>query len=111
MPIYANKNHDNYTVLSNKDVLRNKSLTYRARGLLGYMLSCQEGWKFTVESIANMAPEEGKASVRAAIKELKQKGHLKVEKVMETCSDGKVRPQTVYSVYETSRGIDFTKVK
>lgn len=68
-------NKDNpYTTISNK-ILQNKSLSWKARGLLAYMLSLPKNWKFNMKHLESQATE-GPYQLKQAIKELEDAGHL-----------------------------------
>lgn len=56
--------------------IRSDKLTMQAKGLLTYLMSFQEGWKFSIERIAN-DQENGTDAVKSALKELERKNYLK----------------------------------
>lgn len=64
----------NFTVMSNVH-LRDKRLSYKAKGLMSVMLACPEEWDFSIAGLATLAPD-GKDSVRSCIKELEGAGYL-----------------------------------
>jgi hypothetical protein len=66
-----------YTVISDS-MLRDKSLSWKARGLLSYILSNYDDWSISISHLTNQAPD-GKDSVRSAIDELIEAGYLKRE--------------------------------
>lgn len=65
---------DHYTIISNA-ALRDKRLTWKARGLLGYLLSMDTGWETSVRRLATEAPD-GKSAVETALAELEALGYL-----------------------------------
>lgn len=65
---------DNFARIHNA-ALRDKRLSWRARGLLGYLMSHAEGWRTSVARLVQEAPE-GRDAVRAAIAELTEHGYL-----------------------------------
>lgn len=66
-----------FTIIPNA-WLRDGSLSLRARGLLGQLLSHTPGWEITVESLMRENPE-GRDAIRRAIKELEDAGYLNRE--------------------------------
>ena len=79
--IYRSKHRRNYTVLSN-DIPLNPTISWKAKGLLWYLLSKPEDWQTRVGDLVKHGPEQ-KAAVMAGLKELKLAGYLK--KVRVTC--------------------------
>ena len=71
MKVHKNKN---YTVMSNYH-FRNSSLSFKAMGLLSFMLSVPDDWDFSVEGLAKCA-RDGRDSISAGLKELEEAGHL-----------------------------------
>ena len=71
------KKERNYTVLDNT-FLKDKSLSWKAKGLMAYFLSLPDDWTIHFSEIEKHATD-GKASLRSAINELKEKGYLKAE--------------------------------
>lgn len=55
---------------------QDKRLSWKARGLLGYMLSHNDDYKFYLDQLAEEAPD-GIDSVKAGIKELEKFGYVK----------------------------------
>lgn len=54
---------------------RDKRLSWKARGLLGYLLSHAEGWRTTVADLIAAGPD-GRDSIRAGLAELRANGYL-----------------------------------
>lgn len=64
-----------YTVLQN-ELLRDARLSWKARGLLAYLLSQPPGWHTWLQHLTAQAPD-GRDSVRAGLAELEAAGYLR----------------------------------
>jgi len=58
------------------NVLNNNKLTFKAKGLYGFLQSKPSKWRFSTERIAFQS-KEGEKSVRSGLQELEQTGYLK----------------------------------
>lgn len=65
---------DHFTIISN-GALRDERLSWKARGLLAYLLSMDTGWNTSVRRLAEVGPD-GTTSVESALKELEECGYL-----------------------------------
>ena len=63
-----------YTVMSNHH-LRNAKLSYRAKGLMSFMLSLPDGWDYSIRGLATFS-RDGIDAVRTAIGELERAGYV-----------------------------------
>lgn len=63
-----------YTVVSNK-VLRDAKLSFKATGLLAFLLSLPEEWQPRSNHLASIKTD-GRDSVRSALRELEEAGYL-----------------------------------
>lgn len=94
--------HDeNYTCISN-DIARDKNISFKAKGLLYYMLTCKDDWSFNIEGICAMS-SDGYEAVRTGLIELERAGYLKRSEIREY---GRII-DTQYDIYETCQGVDF----
>lgn len=73
--IHLNRYAANFTVLPN-ELLRNSSISFKARGLLAMMLSLPETWESRVGWIEEQTTE-GREAIRSAIAELEAAGYCK----------------------------------
>jgi hypothetical protein len=55
-------------------------ISYKAKGLLGYMLSRPDNWKIVMQDLINRSTD-GETSVKSAIKELKNAGYLSIKRL------------------------------
>jgi hypothetical protein len=68
-----------YVVMPN-DAVNDRRLSFRARGLLAYMLGRPPGWSFSAKRLA-LEGLEGREAIAAAIRELSAMGYYRVERV------------------------------
>ena len=71
----------NYTVMSNYH-FRDKRLSFKAKGLLSFMLSLPDDWDYSVQGLITTA-KDGRDSVTSGLKELEHYGYLKREAIRE----------------------------
>jgi len=70
------KSADNPYVMIDRRPIDNPNLSFKAKGILTYLMSRPDGWEVSVADLINHTVE-GEASVRSGLKELKVAGHLK----------------------------------
>ena len=93
MRIYHDPLNSQFTILPNQ-TLRDKNLSLKSKGLLGLMLSNKDGFNCTIESIKKQC-RDGKDSIQAGLKELKECGYLKYDR--ERARDGTLRTILIVS--------------
>ena len=64
-----------FTVVSNS-VLCDSRLSWKARGLLVFLLSKPNNWRTVVAHLVTQSPSDGKASVTSGLQELQTHGYL-----------------------------------
>lgn len=69
---------DHFTIISN-DWARDAGLSWKARGILVYLMSHRIGWSVSVESLT-AAGTDGKDAVRTGVRELIDAGYLTVSR-------------------------------
>ena len=78
MIIHAANPRRDFTIIPNR-VLRDDALSYRARGVLVYLLSQPPGWLISSARLATDTGE-GRDAVRTALRELMRAGYLELNK-------------------------------
>lgn len=77
--VFRIEKNSNYTVMSNYH-LKDKRLTLKAKGLLSLMLSLPDDWDYSIKGLVSICQEK-ETAIETALKELKENGYLKVEKI------------------------------
>ncbi|MEU5428525.1 hypothetical protein ACH4UT_10355 [Streptomyces sp. NPDC020799] len=90
MSILRRRLTEGFTVISNA-TLEDSRLSFRARGILAFLLAKPDGWIARTEAIATQG-KEGRDAVRNAVKELKDVGYYRV--VTERHSNGQITRYT-----------------
>lgn len=89
------RKQDHFTILDNA-ALNDERLSFRARGVLAYILSKPDDWRTTSVALARVA-KEGRDAIRAALNELKAAGYVVYEKIRDAATG---RIATICTVYE-----------
>ena len=89
------RKQDHFTILDN-DALNDERLSFRARGVLAYILSKPADWRTTSVALARVA-KEGRDAIRAALAELREAGYVVYEKIRDAATG---RISTICTVYE-----------
>lgn len=71
--VHRRKLYSNFTPLPNA-TLRNKTLSFKARGILCMMLSHSEQWEMTLKGLESLGTE-GREAIRSAVHELESSGY------------------------------------
>jgi len=75
-------------------MLRDERLSWKARGLLAYMLSMPDDWVFYESELVKHSAKDGITSLRSAMKELKHVGYVSKEALKG--EDGKIMKWVTY---------------
>jgi len=76
------KNKNNPYVMIDRRPIENPALSYKAKGILTYLLSRPDGWEICMTDLIKRSTD-GRASTRAGLKELEEAGHLKYDQSRE----------------------------
>lgn len=75
-----------YTIMPN-GFLRQKDMSYKAKGILAVMLSLPENWDYSIAGLATLS-RDGRDSVNAALQELEKLGYLVRTKASDSSRAG-----------------------
>ncbi len=75
MSIIRVEKNANYVVM-NRTALNDDELTWKAKGIIAYMLSMPDDWTFYIEELIKHS-KDGEASFRSGFQELKDRGYVK----------------------------------
>ncbi|WP_031487315.1 hypothetical protein [Streptomyces bicolor] len=73
---------DQFTQIAN-GLFRDNRLSYRAKGIFGYISTHQDGWQVTVAGLVRSGPD-GRDAVRTGLQELETHGYLIRERLRRT---------------------------
>jgi hypothetical protein len=73
---------DRFTIL-NRSIISDPRLSFRALGLLTFILDKPDDWRIEAEGLASGEGREGRDAVRAALKELRSFGYLRTTKTQD----------------------------
>ncbi len=79
MSVFKIEKNKNYTVMSNYH-LRDRDLSYKAKGLLSFMLSLPEDWDYSLAGLCSIS-KESRDRIRSILKELQEHHYVEIEKV------------------------------
>jgi len=63
------------------ETVNDTRLSYRARGVLQYLLGRPPGWSFAADRIARQSPTEGREAVLTALRELETHGYVRRRRI------------------------------
>lgn len=75
MAIIRQKRNNKFSILSN-EMLDDTNMSFKARGLLAYMLSKPDDWKFYVSELTDHSSKDGEKAIRSALSEIESAGYL-----------------------------------
>lgn len=76
MPVFRVQKSKNYTVMSNYH-LKDKNLSFKAKGMLSFMLSLPDDWDYSLSGLTAVS-KEGIRSIRSILTELKENKYLEI---------------------------------
>ena len=79
MSVFKIEKNQNYTVMSNHH-LSDRNLSYKAKGLLSFMLSLPDDWDYSLAGLCSIS-KESRDGIRSILKELQEHHYVEIEKV------------------------------
>ena len=79
MSVFKIEKTNDFTVMSNYH-LRDRNLSYKAKGLLSFMLSLPDDWDYSLKGLCAIS-KENRDAIRSTLKELQDNHYLEIEKV------------------------------
>lgn len=67
-----------------KSMLDNPLLSWRAKGILSYLLGKPSGWKLRITDVRKHG-QDGERAIRASLKELRENGYAQLSQVRDGC--------------------------
>ena len=86
---------DQFTIITNA-VVNDRRLSFRARGVLIYLLSKPADWRTRSESIAAQSDKDGRDAIRSAMREMEVLGYL----VRNRVQDDRGRWHMIQTIFE-----------
>ncbi len=80
--ITIEKEETGFSIIKNK-LLKDERLSWKARGIMSYLISHDKSWKFYKSEILKHSDKDGKESFNSGIKELKEFGYLEINKLKD----------------------------
>lgn len=80
MTVIRVEHSKNYTCIIN-DTIRDKRLSFKARGIHHLLLSYPDGWRVNIEHLTSESDKDGKTAIASGLKELEELGYLTREKI------------------------------
>ena len=106
MILRIQKRENPYAQIDNR-VLNDSRLSWKARGILAYLLSKPDNWKIVIEDLISQSPD-GRDAIRSGMRELTKAGYL--ELVTNRDESGKMQGKE-YVLHETPQSPSAEKRK
>lgn len=104
MPTIKNAKRGRFTTISNVP-LNDPDISFRAKGILSYLVGKPEDWSIRLADLTKHSTD-GPHSVRSALKELREKGYLKVVQIRDM--KGKIIDNVTYLSDDPNDLVDLT---
>ena len=97
---------DSFTQIANA-LFRDAQLSFKAKGLFGYVSTHRNGWQVTIADLVRLGPD-GREAVRTALKELEAHGYLIRERLRRP--DGTLG-EIVYCITDRPATLDLALIE
>lgn len=97
------KRRNSFFVQVPRNTIRDSKLSWKARGLLAFLLDMPDGWDVRSEWLADQAPD-GKDSVQSGLRELRAHGYYRLER--RRLTDGRLVMGTAISETPVKEWVD-----
>jgi len=104
MPVFRTEKVNDYAVIA-KHHLKNKALSYKAKGLLTLMLSVPPEWDFSMAGLSTLA-SDGIDGVRSGIRELEKHGYLSRRRIRDVSGKLGDIEYTIHEIPQNLQGRD-----
>lgn len=103
------KDKNNPYIIIDGRPINNKNLSFKAKGILTYLMSRPDGWEVSVADLFNHSTD-GEDAIRSGLAELRAAGHMKY---IQTRQKGRITGMLieVYEIPDTSPHADFPDVE
>lgn len=91
---------EKFSIIDN-EVINDRRLSWKARGVLIYLLSKPNNWEVRLSDIINHSNSDGEIAIRSTFKELLKFGYAKKVKVRIDDETKKKKRGTFYDIYES----------
>ena len=108
MAIIKIHSNANYVTISSSH-LRDAQLSWKAMGMLSFMLSCNDNFQFSIAGLTECS-SSGKDATRSALKELKEKGYIVVTPIKDNANRIKEWQYDIYENPNNNSNVDFPDV-
>lgn len=100
MATYRVHKEENYSVINN-EFLKRKDLSWKAKGILAYLLHLPDDWELHFNELKKHATD-GKTSLRSGVDELREKGYITYKRYKD--KEGKfVHEYDIYELPQTEK--------
>ena len=104
MPVFRAEKTNDYAVIA-KHHLKNRAISYKAKGLMTFMLCVPDDWDYSMAGLAVLA-SDGIDGVRSGVKELEKHGYLTRRRIRD--AGGKLGDieYTIHEIPQPPRNIE-----
>jgi hypothetical protein len=98
-----------YTCIKNT-ALRDRRLSFKARGIHHFLLSFPDKWQVNIDHIASESDKDGRTAVMSGLQELEELGYLHKERIRNERQEFKGWDYTIYETPSDNRHFESAEV-